>query len=246
MVALAEGALAVSAVAGAVAARREVRDVDPLALEPRHVIVAVAGRDPLADDEPLRLAAAALLCPHRLLGLARELDAPRRVVPVAEAEARLLVAADGLATRGEDVVALEVEEVPVAMRLRLDEADLAIHRIRRGRAIRAAHELLDRHRRGALVGSAADEKHGPASVVLDRGEEREAPGAAGLVYRQRARRRLDEIGENIGRALPRASTAGDEQNDESSLQAHRPIYPRKRLQVPRRSRRARRPRSGGG
>src|SRR6187551_1393290 len=140
-----------------VAARREVRDVDPLALEPRHVIVAVAGRDPLADDEPLRLAAAALLCPHRLLGLARELDAPRRVVPVAEAEARLLVAADGLTVRGEDVVALEVEEVPVAMRLGLDEADLAVHRIRRRRPVGAADELLHGHRSAVLVGPAPDE-----------------------------------------------------------------------------------------
>jgi hypothetical protein len=40
-----------------------------------------------------------------VLGLARELDASRRVVAVAEAKAGLLVAAGCLAGRGEDVIA---------------------------------------------------------------------------------------------------------------------------------------------
>jgi hypothetical protein len=156
----------------------------------------------------------------------------RRVVAVAEAKAGLLVAADGLAVRSEDVVALEVEEVPVAVRLRLDEADLAVHRVGRRRSVGAPDELLDAHRGRVLVGTPADEEHRPAPVVLHRGEEREPPGFPGLVDLECARRRLNEIGEELGRAADGASAPGHEQDEESGLGAHRSYYPRRGAQVP--------------
>ena len=92
-----------------VATGREAGDVDVLALQARHVVVAEAGREALANSQPRGLSTPAFLRPDGICRLAGKPDARVRVIAVAEAKAGLVVATDGLARRRPELVALEAE-----------------------------------------------------------------------------------------------------------------------------------------
>ena len=93
-----------------VVAGRHALELDVLALEGRHVVVAVARRDALANAEEARAPEPALLRPDGLAGLVRKLA--RGVETVAETKPRLAVGCDQLPICGApELVALEAEEM---------------------------------------------------------------------------------------------------------------------------------------
>ena len=160
VVALAQDTVDVHAVAEDVAAGGKTGDVDRLASRRlRSRPGSYLGEMPFADDQPS--AGRGRTPASKPAARARPGVAARRVVTVTEAEAGLLVAADRVTVRGEDVVALEVEEVPVAMRLRLDEADLARPRCTSRSSRRMANELLERHRWALSSGRFPTRSMGP-------------------------------------------------------------------------------------
>lgn len=174
------------------------RDVHVLPLELGDVVVAVPGRDSLADLEQAGLVPPALFSPDGFLGLAFDAGVRSGVVAVAEAEAGLAVGTDQPpAGCPPELVALEAEQVPVRVGLGAHVTHPVASRADTRRAVFPADGLANRHRRRRAIGPAPlDEKRAPPDVV-HRGGEREPVGVAEPDDGDRRRNGLVEVGEEL-------------------------------------------------
>jgi len=128
-----------------VAARGKAGHVDVLTFEPRNVVVAVARRETFVDLQPLGLPPSAFLCPDSPPWLTGNSRSIVYLVAVAETEPGLVVAADGLPIEGPKLVALETEQMPVAVRFGHDESKPRVQLMIRRRTISATNELIRVH-----------------------------------------------------------------------------------------------------
>ena len=122
---------------------------------------------------------------------------------VGEAEAALAVAHDQIPLERAELVALEVQQVPVRVRRRGRVAQAARVVVGAYRAVRHPDELLRAHRAGRDRSAAADPHRAVADVVGRGGEAERRAGDA-----EPERRALVEVGQQLaGADLGRAGVA---------------------------------------
>ena len=156
-----------------VGARRHTAELKVLAVEVGGVEIGEADRGALLDRERARVGGVAVA---EEAAAGEELDAtPREPVVVGEAEAALAVAHDELALGGAQLVALEVEHVPVRVRRRGCVAEAARIVVGAHRAVGHPHELVGAHRAGRDRAAAADPDRTVADVVGGGGEAELCP-----------------------------------------------------------------------
>jgi hypothetical protein len=180
-----------------------VRQVDVLAVEPRVVAVGKADGGPSVHVRRARLIEVAE-APEDRPGCAARDPARSYAVPVADAEAALAIADDEGAVTAAQLIALEVDQMPVGVirgRVVAPPADL---RVCPERPVGEPDPLVGAHRAGPSPAPVDDERAEP-DVVGGRGEPQQEspPGAAQLEIPWRL---LVEVGQKLER--PPVRTGG--------------------------------------
>ena len=198
--------------AGAQAGQRQV-----LALEVRLVVVSVPDRDALLDPEELRLAEATAARVDGAGRCARK-AAPGGRVAIAEAETGLAIPYRRGAPAGPaQLVAVEAEQVPVAVVWRDDVAELSRsgdHLLRRSVAL---DHLVGVHRLGLESRPVPVDDQWAVAQVLDGGLEPEPVHGSRPCTRARdrqpRRRRLHQIRQALRSCRRHGRTSGDRQHE---------------------------------